>query len=95
MKRERILAICFQVILGGGYCLKRPFFYTKYLRWPSLTPSLVVFIISMVVLDKKVEGLYYSLSEKKSKIYIERSEVIVSERISGLKFHVSYPDYVG
>ena len=26
-------------------------------------------------LDKKVEGLYYSLSEKKSKIYIERSVV--------------------
>ena len=26
-------------------------------------------------LDQKVEGLYYSLSEKKSKIYIERSVV--------------------
>ena len=29
----------------------------------------------MLFLDKKVEDLYYSLSEKKSKIYIERSVV--------------------
>lgn len=78
-----------------GILSKTAIFYAKYLRWPPLTPSLVVFIISMVVVDKKVEGLYYSLSEKKSKIYIERSEVIVSERISGLKFHINYPDYVG
>ena len=33
-----------------------------------------LFFLSFCI-DKKVEGFYYSLSEKKSKIYIERSVV--------------------
>ena len=38
-------------------------------------------IWTVLFLDKKVEDLYYSLSEKKSKIYIERS-VVSTEKFS-------------